>query len=84
VLIDVSVNTQHPCQQRTCRAAAAMHQVASYESLYRRVIRRAPSAALMSVAMFSFSTYSMSTAGNTTAQVLQPNPFHNSGEALNQ
>jgi hypothetical protein len=61
-----------------------MHQVASYESLYRRVIRRAPSAALMSVAMFSFSTYLTPTIDNTTAQMLLPNPFHNSGEALNQ
>jgi hypothetical protein len=56
-----------------------LHQVANYESLYRRVIRSAPQAALMSVAMFGFSTFSTPGTGNSTAQVLLPNPFHNSG-----
>jgi hypothetical protein len=59
---------------------AAVLQVVNYESLLRRVIPRAPNAAIMSVALFPFFLETVRVPGNATATTQVPYPFHNSGE----
>jgi hypothetical protein len=64
--------------------AAAAAQVANYEALYRRVIRTAPAAALMSVATFAFTYLPASSPedpGNAAAAVQLPYSFYSSGKA---
>jgi len=57
---------------------AALLQVAAYESFYRRVLRRAPRTALMSVAAFSFSATPIIQQGRVAFEA--PNAFASTGE----
>lgn len=57
----------------------AVLQMAHYESLYRRLLRRAPRAALMSVAAFAFAA---ETKVQGAASVTVPNAFRSTGEML--
>jgi hypothetical protein len=52
-------------------------QVADYESLLRRVIRRAPSAGLMSFSIFAFNAH-MGVAANGK-NIKLPAPYYNTG-----
>lgn len=55
-------------------------QVAGYEALLRRLIRTAPNAALMAVAMFDIRWLSVSHHGTATATMQLPNSYYSSGE----
>ncbi|KAF6254129.1 hypothetical protein COO60DRAFT_1462864 [Scenedesmus sp. NREL 46B-D3] len=82
VLVEYSVNGCRNENTQPACSSAVMPRVASYENLYRRVIRRAPGAALMSVAMFGFTTLAVPARDTANTQVQLPNPFSNSGEEL--
>lgn len=56
-------------------------QVYSYELLLRRLMLRAPNAALMALAAFRFSDFA-GVDPSTGSQVIVPNPFFNAGERL--
>ncbi|WIA33999.1 hypothetical protein OEZ86_012384 [Tetradesmus obliquus] len=60
-------------------SSTAMLRVAHYESLYRRLLRRAPRAALMSVAAFAFAA---ETKVQGAASVTVPNAFRSTGQEL--
>jgi hypothetical protein len=62
----------------------AVSQVANYESLLRRVLRRAPATAVMSVALFPLYYETVRVLGNTTATTQVPYPFHSSGKLWNR
>jgi hypothetical protein len=51
-----------------------LQQVADYESLIRRVMRRAPQAALMSFAIFGFNSYANVASSNSKPTDL-PSPW---------
>lgn len=59
-------------------------QVVNYEMLIRRVMLRAPHAALLSVGVFAFIAYSTAVRqpDGTTTMVPLPNAFINSGEGM--
>ncbi|WIA23834.1 hypothetical protein OEZ85_013495 [Tetradesmus obliquus] len=54
--------------------------VADYESLLRRVMRRAPNAALMSLAIFAF--YSHAGTAQNGKNTTIPTPYYNTGEDM--
>jgi hypothetical protein len=58
-----------------------MWQVAAYEMLLRRLIRRAPDAALLAVGTFNFQRFQVSRAaqGVQPTAVDVPNPLYGSG-----
>jgi hypothetical protein len=51
-------------------------QIAAYENLLRRVIRLAPTAALLALDAFNFDRYN---ATNAASQQVLPAPFYDSG-----
>jgi hypothetical protein len=68
-----SSSTPTPHTQARCCKPLTASQVAAFELLLRRLIRRAPNAALLSVGTFNFQSFKVG-----PAQV--PNPLYGSGE----
>jgi hypothetical protein len=62
------------------RCAACATQVYSYELLLRRLMLRAPNAALIALAAFRFSSLD-AVVPATGNEVKVPNPFFNAGRA---
>uniref|UniRef100_A0A383WL49 SGNH hydrolase-type esterase domain-containing protein n=1 Tax=Tetradesmus obliquus TaxID=3088 RepID=A0A383WL49_TETOB len=79
VLVEYSLNGCLDSSGRPMCSSTTMLRVAHYESLFRRVLRRAPNAALMSVAAFMFSTY---TYAQGHLILTAPNAFQSTGEEL--
>jgi hypothetical protein len=58
--------------------------VGQYESFLRRVMRRAPGAALLLVENFYFHeihTHKLNRATNRIEQIRQQNPYHHTGDS---
>uniref|UniRef100_A0A383VXD9 SGNH hydrolase-type esterase domain-containing protein n=1 Tax=Tetradesmus obliquus TaxID=3088 RepID=A0A383VXD9_TETOB len=79
VLVEYSLNGCLEATGQPMCSSTAMVRVAAYESFYRRVLRRAPRTALMSVATFSFNS---DTYRQGLASVEAPNAFAATGEEL--
>ncbi|WIA15060.1 hypothetical protein OEZ85_001758 [Tetradesmus obliquus] len=75
VVVEYSVNN---CNYNTC-TGITQQLVYSYELLLRRLMLRAPNAALMALAAFRFSDFA-GVDPSTGSQVIVPNPFFNAGE----
>jgi hypothetical protein len=58
--------------------AAAVSQIIAYESLIRRLSRKAPNAALLAFDMFNLDTYKV-TQPNGKGTIQKPVPYYNSG-----
>uniref|UniRef100_A0A383VWE2 SGNH hydrolase-type esterase domain-containing protein n=1 Tax=Tetradesmus obliquus TaxID=3088 RepID=A0A383VWE2_TETOB len=83
ILVEYSLNgCIDPTNNKLMCHSMAMPRVAGYEALLRRLIRTAPNAALMAVAMFSFQWLGMSPPGTANAAMQLPNAYYSSGEEL--
>lgn len=63
-------------------------QIAAYETFLRRMIRRAPGAALLAVAAFDFTSMGLSLRDSwgppTASNMTRLRPYYNSGEFINK
>ncbi|WIA13859.1 hypothetical protein OEZ85_002433 [Tetradesmus obliquus] len=81
VLVEYSLNGCLEATGQPMCSSTAMVRVAAYESFYRRVLRRAPRTALMSVATFNFNS---DTYRQGLASVEAPNAFTATGQRAPQ
>jgi hypothetical protein len=60
------------------RYCCCCHQIVAYESLLRRLLRKAPDAALLAFDTFAFTTYEVAKP-NGRGTLKAPMPYFNSG-----